>query len=63
MTIIIPIWLIILIICAFIANSIYRANQLIKGAKVICPAIRNILDPETSFDIKISKTNEDSSTR
>lgn len=58
MTITIPVWLVILLVCAFLANSFYRTNQLVKGAKAIWPSVKTLLDPEKGFDIKITKTTE-----
>ena len=65
MTIIIPTWLIILLICTFVFNSVHKTRQLTKGAKTVWPSIKALLDPDKKVDIKITKTigNEDSSTR
>lgn len=65
MTIIIPTWLVILLVCMFLFNSFHRTRQLAKGVKAVWPSIKVLLDPDKKVDIKITKTigDEDSSTR
>lgn len=65
MTIIIPTWLVVLLICMFVFNSVHRTRQLVKGAKAVWPSIKVLLDPDKKVDIKVTKTigDEDSSTR
>lgn len=58
MTIIIPTWLVILLICMFVFNSVHRTRQLVKGAKAVWPSIKELLDPNREMDIKITKTIE-----
>lgn len=55
MTIIIPTWLVIVLICMFLFNSFHRTRQLVKGAKAVWPSIKELLDPNKKVSIQISK--------
>lgn len=55
MTIIIPTWLVIVLICMFLFNSIHKTRQLVKGAKAVWPSIKELLDPDKKVSIQISK--------
>lgn len=59
MTIIIPTWLVIVIICVFLFNSFHRTSQLVKGAKAVWPSIKELLNPNKRISINISKDIEE----
>lgn len=55
MTIVIPTWLVIVLICMFLFNSFHRTRQLVKAAKAVWPSIKDLLDPDKRISIQISK--------
>lgn len=58
MTIVIPTWLVIVILCLFVIRTVVflrRGATMIKGMKTIWPTIKELLDPEKEVTIEISK--------
>lgn len=62
MTIIIPTWLVVVILCLFVVRSIIflkRGATMIKGMKTVWPVIKEFLGPEKDVTIEISKRIEE----
>lgn len=58
MTIIIPTWLVVVILCLFVIRTIVflkRGATMIKGMKAVWPVIKEFLSPEKDVTIEISK--------
>lgn len=58
MTIIIPTWLVVVILCLFIIRTIVflkRGATMIKGMKAVWPSIKELLDSKKEFTVEISK--------
>lgn len=62
MTIIIPTWLVVIILCLFVVRSIVfikRGATMIKGMKAAWPVIKEFLGPERDFTIEVIKKTEE----
>ena len=61
MTIIVPTWLVVVILCLFVIRTIVflkRGATMIKGMKTIWPFVKELLSPEREFTIELSKKTE-----
>ena len=62
MTIIIPTWLVVVILCLFVIRTIASLNRgatVIKGIKAVWPTIKEFLESNKNAVIKISKEIEE----
>lgn len=62
MTIIIPTWLVVVILCLFVIRTIVflkRGATVIKGMKAIWPTIKELLSSEKEVTIEISKKTDE----
>lgn len=61
MTIIIPTWLVITILCLFVIRTVVflrRGATMIKGMKAVWPVVKELLNSEKEVTIEISEKVE-----
>lgn len=62
MTIIIPTWLVVIILCLFVIRSVVflkRGATLIRGMRTMWPVVKEFLGSEKGLTIEVSKKTDE----